>query len=156
MSCQKLLYFRVTGTEARRITKTGFIPRKLGRSLLSEVISHSFPSLLPHLEKLLFHGIILIVLTLTLHSSKHMTLFLSIFLPLAPVSFKEADIVALVRIRSYCLGWLSLFFLEINLLWAERHPLPPSACLVLILSPAKDADFDSSNPSLEPNVPGNL
>lgn len=114
-------------------------------SLLSQ------PHFLPHLEKLLFHRIILIILTSTLYSSKHMTLFHSVFLPFAPVSFKEADIVALVRIRSYCLGRPRLFFPENNLQKGN-----PQSLLVLILSSAKDADCDSSNPSLEPNIPGDL
>lgn len=80
--------------------------------------------------------------------------FPSLFLPLAPVSVKEAHIVTLsqnVRLKSYAWGGPVSFFWRITCCGQEGDP---QSLLVLTLSLAKDAHSDSLNPTLEPDVSG--
>lgn len=58
-----------------------------------------------------------------------------------------------MRIRSDCLEWSSLSFLERTCCGQKGDPHSPRE---LALSPAEDADSDSLSPALQPNVPGVL
>lgn len=150
------LYIWGMGIEARRITKASFIFCKLGRSLLSEVISHS-PAI--------FHApsweIIVPcnnsnVINFNTVSSKQSTFSSPYFYPWPQFQFRRQINVAVsqnVRIRSYCLRWSILSFLEKNLSWAERWSLLPARACSL---PSWGCWLWHFKPTLKPNVPEDL